>query len=215
MPTFWNGSQDDRAALYDGARYARTAMNLKAGVTAVAAAAVVLGLTACGSSSKAPGVMLAPGGGATVEAVTTTSTTSTTSTTATTPTTGALSHEPTITLQKGPAPKKLVVKDVIVGTGATAEKGDTLDVNYVGALFSNAKVFDSSWKDTPGKSFAFTLGNGSVIKGWDTGLEGMKVGGRRELIIPSSLGYGKSGSGSTIPPNAALIFIVDLLKVTK
>ncbi len=190
-------------------------MNLKAGVTVVAAAAIALGLTACGSSSKAPGVVLAPGAGATSEATSTTTSTSTTSTTATTPTTGALSKEPTITLAKGPAPKRLIVKDLIVGTGATAEKGDTLVVNYVGALFSNHKVFDSSWKDTPGKGFAFTLGQGAVIKGWDQGLEGMKVGGRRELIIPPSLAYGTSGSGSTIPPNASLIFIVDLLKVTK
>ncbi len=190
-------------------------MKLKAGVTAALAAAMVLGLAACGSSSTAGGVMLAPGAGATVEAATTTTAATATSTTAATPTTGALSKEPTITLQKGPAPRKLVVRDLIVGTGATAEQGDTLDVNYVGALFSNDKVFDSSWKDTPGQSFAFTLGNGSVIKGWDQGLQGMKVGGRRELIIPPSLAYGNSGSGSTIPPNASLIFIVDLLKVTK
>ena len=120
-----------------------------------------------------------------------------------------------ITKPTGAPPTKLYTKDLIVGTGATAEPGDTLYVNYVGALYKNAKVFDASWKDTPGKPFSFALGQNQVIKGWDEGLKGMKVGGRRELIIPPSLAYGKSGSGSTIPPNSTLIFIVDLLKVVK
>lgn len=185
-------------------------MNFKFAVTAVAAAAMGLGIAACGSS-KAPGVMLAPGGGATVEAVTSTATT----TTATTPKTGPLSKEPKITIPKTAAPKTLVKKDLIVGTGATAEAGDEVQVNYVGELYSNGKVFDSSWKDTPGKAFGpFQLGAGAVIKGWDEGLVGMKVGGRRELIIPPSLAYGKAGK-SPIPGNATLVFVVDLLSVSK
>ncbi|HEX3802697.1 MAG TPA: FKBP-type peptidyl-prolyl cis-trans isomerase [Solirubrobacteraceae bacterium] len=188
-------------------------MRLKAVTTAVAAAAVALGIAACGGSTKAGGIMLAPGEGATVEAPTTTTPTATT---VSTPKTGALSKEPTITLPKTPAPKTLVEKNLIVGTGATAAAGDEVEVNYVGELYSNGKVFDSSWKDTPGKAFGpFQLGAGAVIKGWDQGLVGMKVGGRRELIIPPSLGYGKAGSGSTIPPNATLIFVVDLLSVSK
>ncbi len=186
-------------------------MNFKFAITAVAAAAMGLGIAACGSS-KAPGVMLAPGGGATVEAVTTTTTTPA----ATTPKTGPLSKQPTITLPKTPAPKTLQKKDLVVGTGATAAAGDEVQVNYVGELYANGKVFDSSWKDTPGKAFGpFQLGAGAVIKGWDEGLVGMKVGGRRELIIPPVLAYGKSGSGSTIPPNSTLIFVVDLLAVSK
>ena len=101
---------------------------------------------------------------------------------------------------KGSPPRKLYTKDLIVGTGATAEKGDEVSVNYVGELYSNGKIFDSSWKDTPGSAFGpFTLGAGAVIPGWDQGLVGMKVGGRRELIIPPSLAYGSKGSGSTIP----------------
>jgi peptidylprolyl isomerase len=157
--------------------------------------------------------MLAPGGGATVEAATTTTPTATT---VSTPTSGPLSKEPTIKLPTTPAPKTLVKNDLIVGTGAAAASGDEVQVNYVGELYSNGKVFDASWKDTPGKAFGpFQLGAGAVIKGWDEGLIGMKVGGRRELIIPPSLAYGAKGSGSTIPPNATLIFVVDLLSVSK
>jgi peptidylprolyl isomerase len=193
-------------------------MNMKWVITAFAAAAMGAGLAACGGSSKAPGVMLAPGGGATTENVTSTAAapTPTTTTAVSTPTAGPLSKEPVITLPKGAPPKKLYTKDLIVGTGATAASGDEVSVNYVGELYKNGKVFDASWKDTPGKAFGpFQLGAGAVIPGWDQGLVGMKVGGRRELIIPPSLAYGAKGSPPTIPANATLIFVVDLLKVTK
>lgn len=161
--------------------------------------------------------MLAPSDGATSTTVTTVPATTTTpaAVTVTTPSSGPLSKEPVITLPKTPAPTKLVVKDLIKGTGATAKAGDTVYVNYVGELYKNGKIFDASWRDTPGKALSFPLTNGSVIPGWVKGLVGMKVGGRRELIIPPNLAYGKSGSGSTIPPNSTLIFVVDLLKVAK
>lgn len=194
-------------------------MTLKASMTAVAAAAAALGLAACGGSSKAGGIMPAPGGGATNTTISTVTATTTTATTTTasvaTPTSGPLSKEPTITLPKGPAPKKLKIIDLIKGTGTAAADGDTVYVNYVGELYKTGKIFDASWKDTPGKTISFPLSTGSVIPGWVKGLVGMKVGGRRELIIPPALGYGKSGSGSTIPPNSTLVFVVDLIKVTK
>ena len=194
-------------------------MTLKAAMTTVAAAAAALGLAACGGSSKAGGVMLAPSAGATTTTVKpaptiTTPTTTTTTAAVPTPTSGPLAKEPTIHKPSGAAPTKLVVNDLIKGTGATATDGKTVYVNYVGELYTNGKVFDASWKDTPGKTFSFVLGQGQVIKGWDEGVKGMKVGGRRELIIPPSLAYGASGQGSTIPPNATLIFVVDLIKVS-
>ena len=185
-------------------------MNFKAGMTAVAAAAVAVGLAACGSSA-APGITTAPSAGDTA-------TTFTPTLTVATPTSGALAKEPTITRPTAPAPTTLVKKDLIVGTGATAAAGDSIAVNYIGEIYSNAKVFDASWKDTPGKAADFTLGGGTatgdVIQGWDEGVVGMKVGGRRELIIPPALGYGATGS-STVPKNATLIFVIDLLKVAK
>jgi peptidylprolyl isomerase len=130
-------------------------------------------------------------------------------TTPTTPTSGPLSTEPTITPPKGPAPKTLVTKELITGTGAEAKAGESVTVNYVGALYSNGKVFNASWETK--EPFTFTLGEGQVIPGWDKGVPGMRVGGRRELIIPAELAYGKRGSPPKIPPNAPLIFIVDLL----
>jgi peptidylprolyl isomerase len=142
-----------------------------------------------------------------------TSSTSTTSTTATakTPTTGPLSKEPKVTVPTGAAPSKLETKELIAGTGAEAKAGDTVTVNYVGVLYKGGKEFDASWKrDEP---FSFALGKGQVIAGWDQGVAGMKVGGRRELIIPAALGYGAKGSGTSIPPNAPLVFVVDLLGV--
>jgi peptidylprolyl isomerase len=136
---------------------------------------------------------------------------STTATTATTPTSGPLSTEPTVPAQSGQAPATLVTKDLIVGTGPEARVGASLTVNYVGATFKGNKVFDASWKKK--EPLTFVLGKGMVISGWDRGLAGMKVGGRRLLVIPASLGYGAKGAGTAIPPNAALVFVVDLLGI--
>ena len=134
---------------------------------------------------------------------------STETATATTPTSGPLSKEPQVKPPSGPAPTKLQIKDLIAGTGSEAKAGQTVTVNYVGALYHGGKVFDSSWKRK--EPFSFPLGKGQVIAGWDQGVPGMKVGGRRELVIPAALAYGSKGSGSTIPPNAPLVFVIDLL----
>lgn len=184
----------------------------------IAALAIGAGVAACGSSSTAPGVQLAPSGGptsqtytATTAAATTSSATTTTATTPT-PTSGPLSKEPTVQVPSTPAPTKLVTKDLVVGTGAVVKTGSEVTVNYVGVLYKTGKIFDASW--TRHATFGpFQVGAGAVIKGWDEGLIGMRVGGRRMLIIPASLAYGKTGSPPTIPANAALIFVVDLLAV--
>jgi FKBP-type peptidyl-prolyl cis-trans isomerase len=102
--------------------------------------------------------------------------------------------------------------DIVVGTGATAAPGNSVKVHYSGFLTTGAK-FDSS-RDR-GEPFSFPLGAGQVIKGWDEGVAGMKVGGPRQLRIPPELGYGAAGAGGTIPPNATLIFDVELLEVAK
>ena len=102
--------------------------------------------------------------------------------------------------------------DIVVGTGATAAPGNMVKVHYTGFLTSGEK-FDSS-RDR-GEPFSFPLGGGQVIKGWDEGVAGMKVGGQRQLRIPPALGYGASGAGGVIPPNATLIFDVELLEVGK
>jgi len=134
---------------------------------------------------------------------------SATSTTAKTPTSGPLSKAPAVTPPSGAAPSKLVSKDLIVGTGPEAKAGQSVTVNYVGVLFHGGKQFDASWKRN--EPFTFTLGQGQVIKGWDQGVPGMKVGGRRELVIPASLAYGAKGSPPAIPANAPLVFVIDLL----
>ena len=177
-------------------------------------ALLAVAVAGCGGSSTAPGVQLAPSAGATQAAITAATTTSTTPTsTVTTPKPPSpLSKEPTVNVPKTAAPTKLVTKDLITGTGTTAKAGDTVTVNYVGVLYKNGKVFDSSWSRK--QTFTTPLTTGSVIPGWVQGIPGMKVGGRRELIIPSNLAYGKTGSGSTIPPNSTLVFVVDLLSVS-
>jgi peptidylprolyl isomerase len=139
--------------------------------------------------------------------------TSTTPTTASvkTPTSGPLSTEPKVTPPSGPAPATLETKELIKGSGAEAKAGDKITVNYVGVLYKGGKEFNASWETK--EPFSFTLGKGEVIKGWDQGIPGMKVGGRRELIIPAELAYGKTGSPPKIPANAPLVFVVDLLAV--
>ncbi|HEY7829661.1 MAG TPA: FKBP-type peptidyl-prolyl cis-trans isomerase [Solirubrobacteraceae bacterium] len=132
-----------------------------------------------------------------------------TSTAATTPTSGPLATEPVVNVPKGPTPTKLITKELIVGSGPEAKAGQSVTVNYVGVLYKGGKEFDASWKRK--EPFTFALGQGQVIKGWDQGVAGMKVGGRRMLIIPSELGYGVQGSPPSIPPNSALVFVVDLL----
>lgn len=106
----------------------------------------------------------------------------------------------------------LKYQELKVGSGDEAKKGDTVEVHYTGWL-TNGKKFDSSVDRN--KPFSFSLGAGMVIKGWDEGVQGMKVGGKRKLIIPSELAYGKEGRGDVIPKNAELIFEVELLKIKK
>jgi len=170
-------------------------------VFAVAALALAIGLAACGSSSKAPGVEQAPSGGSTEAAVTTTPKPP-----------PAISKKPVVTVPTGPAPAHLVTTDLVTGTGQTAKAGDNITVNYVGVLYKTGKEFDSSWSRN--QPFTTALSTGSVIPGWVQGIPGMKVGGRRELIIPASLAYGKAGSPPTIPPNSPLVFVVDLLSIS-
>jgi peptidylprolyl isomerase len=166
----------------------------------LALALLALGLAACGSS-RAPGVVQAPSAGATQASV---------------PTTPKpppqLAKQPVVTVPKTPPPTHLVIKDLITGAGKKATAGATVTVNYVGVLYKTGKQFDSSWSRNQPSSFPLTAGG--VIRGWVLGIPGMRIGGRRELIIPPALGYGKAGSGSTIPPNSTLVFVVDLLSVS-
>jgi peptidylprolyl isomerase len=179
---------------------------LVVGLAALAAAVLVAGCGSGGSSTITVG-----NENTADEALANVAPTTTTASTAPakTPTSGPLSKEPAVPHPSGPAPTKLETKDLIVGTGAEAKTGDTVTVNYVGALYDTLTVFDASWHRN--EPFQFTLGKGEVIPGWEQGVVGMKVGGRRELIIPASLGYGAKGSPPKIPPNAPLIFVVDLL----
>jgi FKBP-type peptidyl-prolyl cis-trans isomerase FkpA len=110
-----------------------------------------------------------------------------------------------------PAPKSLEKQDNLVGKGREARTGDAVSVQYTGTLLDGTK-FDSSY-DHGGAPFKFTLGQGQVIKGWDEGVVGMKVGGKRRLRIPSDLAYGPRGQPPTIPPGAALVFDVELVSI--
>jgi peptidylprolyl isomerase len=176
-------------------------------LTLVFVAAAGLGMAACGSSSSSS----------------TTTTGAATSVTTTPPSTvpigtisdpsaaGSIKTEPTIVVPPGAAPTQLESKDLIVGTGPAAKAGDTVSVQYVGVAYSSGKIFDSSW--SRGQPFQFALGEGQVIPGWDQGVVGMQVGGRRELIIPPNLAYGATSPGAGIAANDTLIFIVDLVKI--
>jgi peptidylprolyl isomerase len=180
---------------------------------AVALAAAVAG---CGSSSSAaPGVQLAPSAGATAATSTAASSSATTSasasatstTTSSTPLPAALKTKPKVSIPSGPPPSKLVVKDLIKGTGPAATASSTVNVQYVGEVYKGGKQFDASWNDGSGQPVSLPLSG--VIKGWQQGIPGMKIGGRRELIIPPSLGYGATAQ-SKIPANSTLVFVIDL-----
>jgi peptidylprolyl isomerase len=162
--------------------------------------------TACGGSSKKDETAATPTAAA--------KTADNQDTPGTVTVTGKLGAKPTvkITPDNPQPPGKLVVKDLVTGHGKAAKKGDKVTVQYDGVLYHNNQQFDASWDH--GQPFSFPLGAGQVIPGWDQGVAGMKVGGRRELVIPPDLGYGAQGSPPTIPANATLVFVVDLLKVT-
>ena len=108
-------------------------------------------------------------------------------------------------------PTDLVVTDLVEGDGAEAASGNTVEVHYVGVAHSSGEEFDSSWKR--GTPLRFPLGAGRVIAGWDQGVAGMKVGGRRRLVIPPHLAYGDRGAGGVIKPGETLVFVVDLVGV--
>jgi peptidylprolyl isomerase len=119
--------------------------------------------------------------------------------------------KPEIDFPGGEPPAELEIKDIWEGDGPVAKAGDTVSVHYVGVAFSTGEEFDASWNR--GTPLQFKLGVGQVIAGWDQGVQGMKVGGRRQLTIPAHLAYGDSGAGSAIKPGETLIFVCDLVSV--
>lgn len=123
----------------------------------------------------------------------------------------AAGTKPEVEVPKGEPPKKLVTENLEAGTGAVAKAGDEVTVHYVGVDYKTGKEFDASWGR--GEPITFQLGAGMVIPGWDKGVAGMKVGGRRQLVIPPNLAYGSAGAPPSIAPNATLVFVVDLLDV--
>jgi peptidylprolyl isomerase len=120
-------------------------------------------------------------------------------------------ERPKIEKPQGDIPFDLGVEDILGGDGAEATKGKRVSVHYVGVALSTGEEFDASWNR--GEPFEFKLGKGQVIPGWDAGVEGMKVGGRRKLTIPSAMAYGARGAGEVIKPHEPLVFVVDLLSV--
>jgi peptidylprolyl isomerase len=120
-------------------------------------------------------------------------------------------EKPIVSVPGGEPPKGLQVEDLTVGDGAEARRGSTVEVHYVGVAWSTRRQFDASWDR--GDTFSFRLGGGQVIDGWDQGVAGMRVGGRRRLTIPPKLGYGRRGAGGVIGKNETLVFVVDLVSV--
>ncbi|WP_460768633.1 FKBP-type peptidyl-prolyl cis-trans isomerase [Mariniluteicoccus flavus] len=122
-----------------------------------------------------------------------------------------MNSKPEVDFPGGEPPTDLKVTDIVTGDGAEAKAGDVVSVHYVGVAFSSGEEFDSSWNR--GAPLEFPLGAGRVIQGWDQGVQGMKVGGRRELVIPSHLAYGERGAPGAIAPNETLIFVCDLVGI--
>jgi peptidylprolyl isomerase len=120
-------------------------------------------------------------------------------------------ERPVVGPSDGPPPADLVIEEITVGEGPEAQPGQVATVHYVGVSHSTGKEFDASWNR--GQPFSFPVGGGQVIAGWDRGVAGMKVGGRRRLVIPPHLGYGDRGAGNVIKPGETLVFVVDLVGV--
>jgi peptidylprolyl isomerase len=120
-------------------------------------------------------------------------------------------ERPQIDKPEGDIPFDLGIDDIVVGDGDEATSGKTVTVHYAGVAFSTGEEFDASWNRN--QPFSFKLGKGQVIPGWDAGVQGMKVGGRRKLTIPSAMAYGARGAGGVIAPHEPLVFVVDLLSV--
>jgi peptidylprolyl isomerase len=184
-------------------------------VLAVGAMAAALLLAGCGASNDAaqPSRTVPPGTLPTTVAPTTT----TPVTYACTPETDPLTIDagkPTVEVPTGDAPTELVTTDITVGDGPVAESGDKVQMQYVGVLYSDGTEFDSSWS-REAQPFEFTLGpEAQVIPGWNQGIEGMALGGRRQLVIPPDLAYGDQANGE-IPAGSTLVFVVDLVQVCK
>lgn len=119
--------------------------------------------------------------------------------------------KPDLSIPVGDAPSELVLEDITVGGGTEAVAGTNVEVHYVGVAWSTQRQFDASWDRN--ETFDFRLGAGQVISGWDQGVAGMKVGGRRRITIPAHLGYGSQGAGGVIKGGETLVFVVDLLNV--
>ena len=120
-------------------------------------------------------------------------------------------ERPEIDPPEGDVPFELGIEDIVVGDGVEATSGSKVSVHYAGVSFSTGEEFDASWNR--GQPFEFRLGKGQVIQGWDAGVQGMRVGGRRRLTIPSAMAYGARGAGGVIKPHEPLVFVVDLLAV--
>jgi peptidylprolyl isomerase len=120
-------------------------------------------------------------------------------------------ERPEIDPPEGDIPFELGIEDIVIGDGPEAISGSKVSVHYAGVSFSTGEEFDASWNR--GQPFEFRLGKGQVIQGWDSGVQGMRVGGRRRLTIPSAMAYGARGAGGVIKPHEPLIFVVDLLSV--
>jgi peptidylprolyl isomerase len=180
--------------------------------TAIAALGAAILIAGCGSSGSSSTIGVGnenKSDEALAKATSSTPETPTTppAATAKTPATGPLSKEPSVKPPSGAAPSKLVIKDLIKGTGKEAKAGGTVTVNDVGVVYKTGKQFENTFTRKEPSTFALS----GLIPGWTKGIPGMRVGGRRELIIPPALAYGKAGRPPSIPPNSPLVFVIDLL----
>jgi peptidylprolyl isomerase len=208
-----------REKLERAQRHAQRRKNVRRGVIVAVVAALVIGIgAALFSGGKSPATTTTTTAAATA---TTTTTAPVTTTTVAVPSSfapvsdpspaGKFGTAPTVNVPTGAAPTVMELSNLITGTGAVARENDTVEMQYVLATYSSDKVVQSSWTSSP---FTTTLTDASVIPGFFDGVVGMRVGGRRELVIPPSLGYGAESPGTGIAKNDTLVFVIDLLKVT-